>query len=143
MVRGNLLFFAIFMMIITGHQVKGQNQGINDPKPNPEDTVYHKVSQPPHHPGARKGLRSYIDMELNYPEKAVKDSTEGTTTIRFIVTKKGFITRIQIVDSLCPTIHSAIKEAFQNMPRWEPGLVKGDKVHAWRYLPIRFNLVED
>ncbi len=137
-----LLLTCILLSLILspgkGQKVKGPLNISKSP-----DTIFHEVTRSPAFPGGRKGLVSYIHSEVNYPENALKDSLEGVMTAKFMVSKKGSIRRIRIVDSLCPSVHKQVKKALQKMPRWKPGYKNGEAVNTWIYLPLRFRLLKE
>lgn len=131
---------CLLFLLTSSFALKGQESQANLNRSEKQDTVYYEVDQSPDYPGSRKGLISYIHAKVAYPEKLVKDSLEGSMTIKFMVTKNGIVRNPNIVDSISPAIHAQILQALNNMPHWKPGYKNGEPVNTWVFLPLSFNL---
>ena len=105
--------------------------------------IYDLVEESPKFPGGMAKLGQYLGENLKYPESAQKAKAEGRVFVRFIVTKEGDITNVQILKGIG---HGADEEAVRvvsQMPRWEPAMQDGKAVNVQYHLPINFQLEDD
>jgi TonB family protein len=91
----------------------------------------------PEFPGGNKALLQFLVDNLK--EVDLKHKPEGLSIIQFIVTKEGTIKDIEVIRSLEPTLDQAAIEAIKKMPKWIPGLHKGQIVDVRFTLPVRFS----
>ena len=108
-----------------------------------EGKVYDLVEDAPQFPGGIKKLREYLAQNLRYPESAQKAKVEGRVFVRFIVTKEGDITDVQILKGIGYGADAEAVRVVKNMPRWKPAKQGGQAVNVQFNLPINFQLEED
>ncbi len=89
---------------------------------------------------SNRNLIVYISDFLRYPEKAKALGLEGTVYIDFIVTETGKIFAPKVVRDIGGGCGEVALEIVQNMPDWEPGVMKGNPVKVLLNLPIKFSL---
>lgn len=87
-----------------------------------------------------KALLNYIYKSLKYPVNARKYGIEGTTVTEFTIDRDGSIKDIDIVIGLCEEFKDMNMEILSNMPKWEPGIQRGEKVKVRFTLPIKYRL---
>ncbi len=108
-----------------------------------KEGVYSKTDVRPEYPGGEVALSKFIETNINYPQDAIDQNTEGTTTVTFIVNEKGMVTTPTV--SGPSTGHGLDDEALRvisKMPTWKPGMVKGKAVKTRLRLPVTFKLEE-
>ena len=92
-------------------------------------------------PGGIKALQRFVKNHVNYPTIAKENGIQGTVYLRFEVTKKGTIGRIEVLN---PNIDNLLQEASTDvikiLPKFKPGMHKGKKVNVWFSIPISFKL---
>lgn len=108
-----------------------------------KDGVYNKPEVKPVYPGGEAALSKFIGDNINYPQDAIDQNVEGTSTISFIVDEKGMVTKPMLSGQ--GTGHGLDDEAMRvvaKMPEWKPGMVKGRAVKTRMLLPVTFKLSE-
>lgn len=124
------------------------------------EKIYEKVDEMPRFPGceneisliekdncSQQKLMQYIFSNLKYPKMAVENGTEGIAVIKFLVTKKGQISNVEILKDPGNYCGKAAKQVVENMnnmnEKWIPGKIKGKKVNVTFTLPVKFKLQGD
>ena len=128
--------------------------------------VMTKVDEKPEFKGGQKELFKWLGNNIKYPENAVKNKTEGTVYVGFVVEKDGSISNVEVkrgvpivaIDTIVqinPTtyaqtvklvkselsdINDEAKRVIKAMPKWKPGKNKGKLVRVAYILPIKFKL---
>ena len=101
------------------------------------DGVFATIETEPEYPGGPDSLQSFIRNTLQYPED-VDPQSDTTVIASFIVTKKGKIRDIVIVQSAGKAFDDEVIRMIKLMPDWKPATQYGETV-AYKYvLPIRF-----
>jgi TonB family protein len=105
--------------------------------------VYSKAEQMPEYPGGQNALSNYIENNINYPQDAVDQNTEGTVNVSFVVDEKGkVIDPVATGKSTGSGLDDEAVKVIKQMPAWKPGLVKGKPVKTRLSLPITFKLAD-
>jgi len=94
----------------------------------------------PEFPGGMTALRKFIGDNLQYPDAAQEAEASGTVYVKFVVTKDGSITNIQIERKLGYGCEEEVVRIFKRMPKWAPGRLNGKAVNCQFRLPITFAL---
>ena len=104
--------------------------------------VYSNVEYLPSFPGGNKGLQSYFDKNLQYPEEASNEGVEGTVNVSFVVDENGKLTNPQIVGNnrLGYGLEDEALRVVRSMPTWTAGKLKGQNVKTRYTMPVRFVL---
>lgn len=105
-----------------------------------EEKVYQVVEQMPSFPGGEDALLAYIGKHLKYPSVALEQGTEGTVTVRFVVTGTGQIGEIQVLRSVDPYLDREAKRVIASLPKFIPGKQQGRPVSVWYICPIQFKI---
>ena len=96
------------------------------------------LDQMPEFPGGMEALNTYLRNNIRYPQEAQKAGIQGRVIIQFIVSKDGSITDAEVVESVDPQLDTEGLRLIKNMPRWKPGMRKGQAIRVKQTLPIRF-----
>ena len=96
------------------------------------------LNQMPEFPGGMEALNTYLRNNIRYPQEAQKAGIQGRVIIQFIVSKDGSITDAEVVESVDPQLDAEGLRLIKNMPRWKPGMRKGQAIRVKQTLPIRF-----
>lgn len=104
------------------------------------ETVYSLAESMPEFVGGGKALMEYITKELQYPAEAKEKGIQGRVVIQFVVDKEGNIKHPQIVRNIDPLLDKEAVRLISNMPKWQPGKVKGENVSVKYTLPVMFRL---
>jgi TonB family protein len=112
-------------------------ENYNDP-----NAVYSNVEILPMFKGGLDELGSFITKTLKYPKYEKENKIEGRVYVSFIVEKDGRVTNPSIVrippDS--KNFGEEVLRIMRLMPKWKPGLQKGQAVRVSYTLPIIFEL---
>ena len=105
-----------------------------------DDVIFSVVENEPEYPGGEKALYNYIIKNVKYPKSALDKGIEGTVIVEFVVEKNGKISNVKAVKSVSPELDAEAIRVVSKMPKWKPGVQRGEKVRSrWR-LPINFQL---
>jgi protein TonB len=104
--------------------------------------IYNQAEVSPVFPGGQDALSNYINNNISYPQTAIDNNVNGTIHVSFVVDEKGKVVNPQVIDAknLNDGLNEETIKMFNNMPLWEPGMVKGKKVKTRMELPISFQL---
>ncbi|AKD53759.1 M56 family metallopeptidase [Spirosoma radiotolerans] len=107
-----------------------------------EGEIFTVVENQPEFPGGMKGLTTYMEKNLKYPEAAQKANVHGRVFVSFIVTKMGEITDVQLLKGIGYGADDEAVRVVQNMPKWTPAKQNGQLVNVKYNLPINFQADE-
>ena len=107
-----------------------------------EGKIYDVVQEQPKFPGGMAKLGAYLGEHLKYPAAAQKANAEGKVFVRFLVTKEGEITNVQVLKGIGYGTDDEAVRVVKTMPRWEPARQDGKAVNVLYHLPIKFQLEE-
>ena len=97
----------------------------------------------PAYPGGQKALEKFFANNIQYPADASDNGIEGTVNINFAVDENGKIYSPKITS---PKLGYGLEEealaAFNKMPKWTPGRIKGKNVKTKYTLPVNFTLAD-
>ena len=102
--------------------------------------TYDAVEVMPEFPGGTEALLSFIKDNLEYPQKAIDEQTEGRVIIRFVVNSNGEISDPTILKGINKNLDQAAIDVINKLPRWKPGQQDGQPVSVRFTLPIVFKL---
>lgn len=95
----------------------------------------------PAFPGGQKALANFFEKNIQYPQEATDNGVEGTVKINFAVDENGKVYAPKIMsDNIGYGIEKEALRAFEKMPTWTPGKIKGHNVKTRFTLPITFQL---
>lgn len=116
-----------------------QRQIINQPPQEPNQVLDH-VEVMPQFPGGNSELMRYLGTNIKYPTIAAENGIQGRVVLKFVVSKDGSISNIQIVRSLDPSCDKEAIRVVKGMPKWIPGMQNGHPVAVYFTLPVLFKL---
>ena len=97
-------------------------------------------SESPSFIGGYWALYKYLRNNLDYPREERGNQIEGTVVVEFIVTKTGQIINVDAISAPNKNFAKAAIKVVKQMPKWEPGTIKGNYVDCYVTLPINFEL---
>ncbi|MBQ5533597.1 MAG: energy transducer TonB, partial [Bacteroidales bacterium] len=102
--------------------------------------VFSVVEQEPEYPGGEEAMYKFLSDNLVYPKAAREKGIQGKVIVEFVVEKNGKISNVKAVKSVSPELDAEAIRVVSKMPKWKPGVQRGEKVRSrWR-LPIHFQL---
>lgn len=122
-------------MVVVGYAPKGTTA--------PEEgTVFEVVEQMPEYPGGMPAMMEFIGKNIKYPVAAQKAKIQGRVTIQFIVNTEGNIINPRVLRSADPLLDAEAIRLTTIMPKWKPGMQRGQAVNVKYTVPIMFRLQE-
>ncbi|WP_108821937.1 energy transducer TonB [Dysgonomonas sp. Marseille-P4361] len=94
----------------------------------------------PQFPGGEAEMYKFIKDNLKYPVVDQETGTQGRVTIRFVVSKTGEISNIEVLRGVSPSCDREALRVVKSMPNWIPGRQNGNTVPVYFTLPIVFKL---
>ena len=109
-----------------------------------DNPIFEVVEQMPEFPdGGMPALIEYFGKNIKYPEAAMKKGTQGRVTVQFVVEKDGSIANAKVLRGIDPELDKEAVRVISMMPKWKPGMQKGQAVNVKYTVPVMFRLTED
>ena len=105
-----------------------------------EETIFIVVEENAMFPGGTDALMQYLASNIQYPPIAIENGVEGMVVLRFIVSKTGAITGIEVLKDIGAGCGAEAVRVVQSMPQWNPGKQRGNPVSVYFTLPVSFRL---
>ena len=90
--------------------------------------------------GGLPAFHEYLKKELEYPEKALRDRTQGTVKLRFTVAATGTIEEVKVVGSLSKECDEEAIRLVQEGPAWFPAIINGRRAAQQVRISVPFQL---
>ena len=107
---------------------------------NASEREIKKIDQQPQFPGGKVELIKFIQKNLRYPQAAFINNIKGQVLVYFEVSKNGKLSHIKVYEGHHALLETEALRVVKLMPKWEPGIDKGEKVKSQYVLPITFKL---
>ena len=120
--------------------VEGEKINTRIPSEIDGSPVFDAVEQMPTYPGGMQDLMRYLATSIKYPKQAQEDGKQGRVIVQFIVDKNGSVTNVNVVRGVDPALDAEAIRIVSAMPKWEPGMQKGQPVNVKFTLPVNFKL---
>jgi protein TonB len=91
-------------------------------------------------PGGERRMLDFIHRSIKYPEKALKERTQGTVLIRFLLTTEGKVGKIEVSHSLSLECDMEAKRIIKSLQEFIPVIQNGKNARVWFTIPITFKL---
>ena len=98
------------------------------------------VEQMPEFPGGSIELMKFLSENIKYPEAASKAGTQGRVVAQFIVEADGSISNVKVLKNVSDEIDAEAVRVIKAMPKWKPGMQKGQPVRVKYTIPVTFRL---
>jgi periplasmic protein TonB len=98
------------------------------------------VEEMPMFPGGEVALLAFIADHTQYPEVAKENNIQGKVIVRFCVTSKGGVDKVEILKSVDPELDKEAIRVVKTLPAFKPGKQGGKPVPVWYMVPINFTL---
>ena len=105
-----------------------------------DNDAFNVVEQMPEFPGGSVELMKFLSENVKYPEAALKAGTQGRVVAQFIVEADGSITNIKVLKKVSDEIDAEAVRVIKAMPKWKPGMQKGQPVRVKYTIPVTFRL---
>lgn len=104
------------------------------------DKVFTKVENPAEFPGGPDAWRRYLERNLQYPESAQENGTQGVVKVQFIVDREGNISEVQALNDPGDGLAEEAVRIIKKGPKWKPAEQNGRKVIYRHIQAITFKL---
>ncbi len=111
--------------------------GFGKKEPEPKKEVK-KTRMPDVYPQFKGDLTAYLQKNIYYTEEAKEIGIHGTVYISFTVDTLGGVKDVALLKGLGFGLDEVALKAVKKMPRWEPGVMDGEKVEVIHQIPIKF-----
>lgn len=105
-----------------------------------KEEVFMVTEQMPEYPGGMKELFKFLQDNLKYPEKAMKNNVQGRVIVQFVVEKDGTPTEFKVARSVDPDLDAEALRVMKTMSKWKPGMQRGEVVRVKYTVPVSFKL---
>lgn len=109
-------------------------------KAETKDEVFMVVEKMPEFPGGIKELMSFLSKNIKYPASAIAKNVQGRVIVQFVVEKDGTPTEFKVMRSVDPALDAEALRVMQEMPKWKPGMQRGQVVRVKYTVPVTFRL---
>jgi Gram-negative bacterial TonB protein C-terminal len=107
---------------------------------NDPDTIYDFVDSNPVFPGGEAAMLQFLANEVNYPVIAQENNITGRQYVQCVVEPDGSLSNIECVRCAGQCFEDDLKRVLLKMPKWKPGLLKGEPVRVKYTIPVLFTL---
>ena len=113
-----------------------------------DTTVYglKSIEKFPVYPGGENALVAFINKNIHYPKKAMKENIQGNVIVSFVVEKDGSVSHPTIKKGIVGDGGACNSEAIRvvkKLAKFSPGIQNGKPVRVYYMLPINFKLAAD
>lgn len=105
--------------------------------------VYDVVERMPQYPGGIEALKTYLSINVKYPEKARKAGIEGRVVVQFVVAEDGSVCEESIIRGVTADLNEEALRVVHAMYKWTPGTLNGKAVRVRYTLPVIFKLGDE
>ena len=109
-------------------------------KSTTKDEAFAVVEQMPEFPGGMKELMTFLKDNIQYPKAAQDKKVQGRVIVQFVVEKDGTPTEFNVLRSIDPDLDKEALRVLGEMPKWKPGMQKGQAVRVKYTVPVNFKL---
>ena len=104
------------------------------------DQVYDAVEIPAQPKGGMSTFQDYVSDNLTYPTLSLRNKTQGTVEVAFIIEKNGTVGNVEIVKGLDEACNKEAIRVIKGSPKWEPARHKGQVVRQRVTMPVLFTI---
>ena len=105
-----------------------------------KEEVFMVAEQMPEFPGGMKEMLKFLQENVKYPENAMKNNVQGRVIVQFVIEKDGTPTEFKVLRSVDPDLDAEALHVMKAMPKWKPGMQKGQVVRVKFTVPVSFKL---
>lgn len=104
------------------------------------DTVFVKVEMPAEFPGGIDAWRRYLERNLQYPDAAISDETQGVVRVQFVIDTEGNVSDVVALNDPGNGLAEEAIRIIARGPKWIPAEQNNRKVKYRHSQPIIFRL---
>ena len=129
-------------VVVVGYEQEEvpQKEKVPQASKSEKGEVFMIVEQMPEYPGGMSELMKYIARNIKYPADALREKKQGRVIVQFIVGTDGYTSDFKVMKSVSPSLDAEAIRVLANMPRWTPGMQRGETVPVKFTVPVTFKL---
>ena len=102
--------------------------------------VFQVVEVMPEFPGGMAECLTFLGKNIKYPVQSQQAGVQGKVIVQFVVEKDGSVSNPKVVRSIDPDLDGEAVRVISIMPKWKPGMQKGQAVGVKYTVPVTFRL---
>ena len=104
------------------------------------EPAFQVVEEMPEFPGGIGECLKFLGRNIKYPVQSQQAGVQGKVIVQFVVEKDGSISNPKVVRSIDPDLDGEAIRVISIMPKWKPGMQKGQPVRVKYTVPVTFRL---
>ena len=150
----NTKLFGLFLVLLVCLPSFAQQKPVEKVD---SDGVYLMPDQLPEFPGGIQAMMKFLSTNIKYPVEAQKKGISGRVIVQFVIMEDGTLDQAKVIRGVDPLLDEealrvvkllpkfipALDEQgnpVKSMPKWKPGMDRGEAVKVRFTAPIMFNL---
>ena len=133
----NTKLFGLFLVLLVCLPSFAQQKPVEKVD---SDGVYLMPDQLPEFPGGILAMMKFLSTNIKYPVEAQKKGISGRVIVQFVIMEDGTLDQAKVIRGVDPLLDEEALRVVKSMPKWKPGMDRGEAVKVRFTAPIMFNL---
>ena len=133
----NTKLFGLFLVLLVCLPSFAQQKPVEKVD---SDGVYLMPDQLPEFPGGIQSMMKFLSTNIKYPVEAQKKGISGRVIVQFVIMEDGTLDQAKVIRGVDPLLDEEALRVVKSMPKWKPGMDRGEAVKVRFTAPIMFNL---
>ena len=133
----NTKLFGLFLVLLVCLPSFAQQKPVEKVD---SDGVYLMPDQLPEFPGGIQAMMKFLSTNIKYPVEAQKKGISGRVIVQFVIMEDGTLDQAKVIRGVDPLLDEEALRVVKSMPKWKPGMDRGEAVKVRYTAPIMFNL---
>ena len=133
----NTKLFGLFLVLLVCLPSFAQQKPVEKVD---SDGVYLMPDQLPEFPGGIQAMMKFLSTNIKYPVEAQKKGISGRVIVQFVIMEDGTLDQAKVIRGVDPLLDEEALRVLKSMPKWKPGMDRGEAVKVRFTAPIMFNL---
>ena len=133
----NTKLFGLFLVLLVCLPSFAQQKPVEKVD---SDGVYLMPDQLPEFPGGIQAMMKFLSTNIKYPVEEQKKGISGRVIVQFVIMEDGTLDQAKVIRGVDPLLDEEALRVVKSMPKWKPGMDRGEAVKVRFTAPIMFNL---
>ena len=133
----NTKLFGLFLVLLVCLPSFAQQKPVEKVD---SDGVYLMPDQLREFPGGIQAMMKFLSTNIKYPVEAQKKGISGRVIVQFVIMEDGTLDQAKVIRGVDPLLDEEALRVVKSMPKWKPGMDRGEAVKVRFTAPIMFNL---
>ena len=133
----NTKLFGLFLVLLVCLPSFAQQKPVEKVD---SDGVYLMPDQLPEFPGGIQAMMKFLSTNIKYSVEAQKKGISGRVIVQFVIMEDGTLDQAKVIRGVDPLLDEEALRVVKSMPKWKPGMDRGEAVKVRFTAPIMFNL---